>query len=339
MDLTTDYLGFKLPHPFMPGASPLVNDLDMVKRLEDAGASAIVMNSLFEEQIVGEQMSAYDHLESSAESHSEAASFFPSTAEIFSLGPDAYLEQIGRIKKAVSVPVIASLNGYTPGGWIDYARLMEQAGADALELNVYHLETDPTVTAADVENRTVALVETVRKSVRIPLAIKLSPFYSSLPNFCARLEKVGVAGAVLFNRFYQADIDIDALEVKRSFHFSDSHELLLRVRWLAILSGKSKLSLAAGGGIHTTHDAIKAIMAGAHAVQTVSKLFLQGPEVIAQFRRELAHWLEEKEYTSLKQMCGSMNLTRCPDPAAYERANYAYVLQSWQKYLPGPQAN
>ena len=330
MDLSTTYLGFRLPHPFMPGASPMVDDLDMVRRLEDAGAAAIVMHSLFEEQITGEQLAALHHMDAHAECFPEALSFFPSPAA-FRLGPDDYLEQIRRIKAAVRVPVIASLNGVTEGGWLDYARLMQQAGADALELNVYYLATDPEESGAQVEERTVAILRDVKQAVRIPVAVKLSPFFSSLAHFAKRLDEAGVNGLVLFNRFYQPDIDVDALEVTRSLRLSESSELLLRLRWLAILSGRVRAELAVTGGVHTALDAIKAIMTGAHAVQMVSALLERGPDRLRVVRDEVVAWMDEHEYASLDQMRGSMNLLRCPDPKAYERANYVDILQSWHR--------
>jgi dihydroorotate dehydrogenase (fumarate) len=329
MDLSTEYLGFKLPHPLMPGASPLVEDLDMVRRLEDAGAAAIVMESLFEEQILAEQGVAHRHVEAHAESFAEARSYLPAPSA-FHLGSEEYLEQIRKIKKAVRVPVIASLNGSSRGGWIDYARQIEHAGADALELNVYSLATATDVGGEEIERETIELVLAVRAAVGLPLAVKLSPFYSSLPHFAGRLQRAGVNGLVLFNRFYQPDIDIERLEVERTLVLSDSSELPLRLRWLAILSGRLKVSLAVTGGVHTCFDAIKAIMAGAHAVQIVSALLKHGPEHLGVIRRQMSAWLEEHEYESLRQMQGSMGLSSCPDPRSYERANYMQILQSWR---------
>jgi dihydroorotate dehydrogenase (fumarate) len=328
MDLSTRYLGLELSHPLMPGASPMVDDLDTVKRLEDAGASAIVMHSLFEEQIRREQVSAFVHTESHEQSFAEALSYFPSS-DAFALGPHEYLEQLRRIKRAVSVPVIASLNGYTLGGWLDYAKLMQEAGADALELNVYQLATDPDESALAVEERTIEMVRAVRGAVRVPLAVKLSPFYTALGHFARRLDQAGVDGLVLFNRFYQPDIDIEELQVRRALHLSHSSELPLRLRWLAILSGRVKASLAVSGGVHTVVDVIQSVMTGAHAVQIVSALLQHGPAYLAKLRQELAEWLEEHEYDSLRQMQGSMNLESCPDPRVYERANYMLMLQGW----------
>jgi dihydroorotate dehydrogenase (fumarate) len=329
MDLSTTYLGLRLPHPLMPGASPLVDDLDTVKRLEDAGAAAIVMHSLFEEQIAREQVATFVHTESHGYSFAEALTYFPSP-EAFALGPEDYLEQIRRIKQAVRLPVIASLNGYTHGGWLGYARLMEQAGADALELNVYQLATDPGEDARAIEDRTVAMVRDVRQTVGIPVAVKLSPFYTALANFAHRLDDAGVSGLVLFNRFYQPDIDVEELQVRRGLPLSHSSELPLRLRWLAILSGKLRCSLAATGGVHSVTDCVQALMSGAHAVQVVSALLKLGPAYLSNLRQGLVRWLEEHEYDSLQQLRGSMSLEACPDPRVYERANYMLTLQGWR---------
>jgi dihydroorotate dehydrogenase (fumarate) len=329
MDLSTTYLGFNLPHPIMPGASPLVDDLDMVRRLEDAGASAIVMHSLFEEQIVRDQVGTIHGLEAHEHAYAEALSFLPRPEE-FALGPDQYLEQVRRIKAAVGVPVIGSLNGVTATGWLEQARLIEQAGADALELNVYYLATDPGESGEMVERRTLEIVREVKRAVRVPVAIKLSPFFSSVTYLAGRLDEMGADGLVLFNRFYQPDIDVETLEVRPTLRLSDSSELLLRLRWLAVLSGRVWASLAVSGGVHTSLDAVKAVMAGAHAVQVVSALLMRGPETIAILRREMARWLEEHEYESLAQMRGSMRLLSAPEPGAFERANYMRILQSWR---------
>jgi dihydroorotate dehydrogenase (fumarate) len=322
MDLSTTYLGFELPHPLMPGSSPLADDLDSVRRLEDAGAAAIVLRSLFEEQIVGDELATYRAHSAGSESHAEAASYLPEP-EIFALGTHDYLEQVQKIKAAVKVPVIASLNGTTPESWIEYARLIEQAGADALEVNVYELATDPLESGEDVEDRTVAVVAAVRDAVAIPIAVKLSPFYSSLSHLAQRLEKAGANGLVIFNRFYQPDID-------PRLYLSSPNELLLRLRWLAVLSGQFQGSLAVTGGVHNTIDVVKAVMAGAHAVQMVSVLLRRGPETLERVRGELARWLEEHEYESLRQMQGSMSYGRGGNPAALERSNYMRILQSWR---------
>ena len=329
MDLSTTYLGLNLAHPLMVGASPLVDDLDAVKRLEDAGAAALVMHSLFEEQITREQEGTLLDMELHAESNAEALSYFP-TPDEFRLGPEKYLEQLLRIKQAVAMPVIGSLNGITPAGWLHYGKLMEQAGADALELNVYYLATDPAESAAAVEKRTLDLVRSLKAEVRIPLAVKLSPFFSSLAHFAVELEGAGADGLVLFNRFFQPDIDPEALEAAPSLQLSSSQDLLLRLRWLALLHGHLKGSLAVTGGVHTGQDALKAVMAGASAVQMVSALLLHGPARLSQARAELAEWLEEHEYESLQQALGSMSLQKCPNPQAFTRANYMRILNGWR---------
>ena len=328
-DLSTSYLGLKLPHPFMVGASPMVDDLDTVRRLEDAGAAAIVMHSLFEEQIEREQGRTLHDIQSHVDAFSEASSFFPEPTE-FRLGPQAYLDQIHRIKAAVKVPVIASLNGISVSGWLEYAKLIEQAGADALELNVYYVATNPNEDGAAVERRTLDIVRAVKQAVRMPVAVKLSPFFSSLSHFAAELESAGADGLVLFNRFYQPDIDIEELEVRNELRLSDSSELLLRLRWLSILSAQRKLDIAVSGGVHTATDAVKAVMAGARSVQIVSAILKNGPQHLATLCSGLSRIVEERGYASISEMHGCMNLARCPDPAAFERGNYMRILQSWQ---------
>ena len=308
MNLTTRYLGLELEHPFMPGASPLADTIDSVRQLEDAGASAIVMRSLFEEQILQER--------------------FGSSG--FTFGPDRYLEQLRRIKARVSVPVIASINGTTTEGWLKYARLLQRAEADAIELNFYHLATDPADNAASVESRLLDIVAVLKESITIPLAVKLSPFYSSLPNLAARLDSIGAQGIVLFNRFYQADIDPDGLDVVPLLHFSTSDELLLRLRWLAILSASYRGSLAITGGVHQPIDAVKAIMAGADAVQIVSALLQNGVQHLTAIRDGFARWGDEHGYDSIDQVRDSMSLAHSPHPGASERRNYLRILQSWK---------
>jgi dihydroorotate dehydrogenase (fumarate) len=327
MDLRTTYLGFELEHPLIVGASPMVNNLDTVRALEDAGAAAIVMHSLFEEQLVQEQLATSSAIDQPANAYAEALSYFPSPVA-FNVGPDQYLEQLRRVKAAVAIPVIGSLNGTSIGGWLEYARLIEDAGADALELNLYDLAIDTAESSEAIEKRTVDMIKIVRKTVDVPIAVKLSPFYTALPHFAARLVEAGADGLVLFNRFYQPDINVEDLEVIR-LHLSDSSELLLRLHWLAILSGQIDASLAATGGAHTAIDAIKAVMTGAHAVQLVSALLRNGPSHLTTMRNHMAAWMEDNEYESLRQMQGSMNLTRCPDPHVYERANYIQLLQSY----------
>jgi dihydroorotate dehydrogenase (fumarate) len=330
MDLSTTYLGLKLPHPFMPGASPLADDLDTVKRLEDAGAAAIVMRSLFEEQIVREEIDTFIHTDLHGESFAEALCYFPSP-DRFAMGPEEYLEQITRIKATVRVPVIASLNGTTRGGWLRYARLVEQAGADALELNVYSLASDFEQTGQGLEEETVEMVRTVKRDVRIPVAVKLSPFYTSLAHFCRGLEDARADGLVLFNRLLQPDIEPEDMVVSRHLHLSNRSELPLRLRWLALLSGRVRPSLAVSGGVHDARDAVKAVMAGAHAVQLVSALVQRGVGHLKRVRSEFMAWMAEHEYHSLDQLRGSMNFTACPDPEVYERANYMLMLQGGRR--------
>lgn len=329
MDLSTTYLGLPLKNPVMPGASPLAGQLDTVRRLEDAGAAAIVVQSLFEEQITNDQIAEFAHTEHPAESFSEAVSYFP-RMEDYAFGPDRYLEQIARIKQSVDIPVIGSLNGVSLGGWTEYARLIEQAGADALELNVYYIATDPDEPGLAVEKRTLDILQAVKESITIPVAVKLSPFFSSPGHFAKQLDALGAAGVILFNRFYQPDIDIEELEATHRLDLSNSTELRLRLRWAAILHGHLKADIAVSGGVHTVEDIIKAIMCGANAVQVVSCLLKYGPSHIGSLINGLSHWLEDHEYESLDQMRGSMSLQHCPDPTVFERANYLRVLQLWK---------
>ncbi len=329
MNLATEYLGLKLKNPLMPGASPLVDDLSTVRRLEDAGAAAIVMHSLFEEQIELERAALDRDVESHTQSFAEALTYLPNEDD-FDETSEQYLQLIGKIKATVSVPVIASLNGITPGGWIGHAKLMEQAGADALELNYYDIPSDPNTSGAQVEKRAIDLVSAIRKNISIPIAVKLSPFFSSLPNFVKQLLGAGANGVVLFNRFYQPDINIEDLDTESVLELSTPSELRLRLRWLAILSAQINTSYAATGGIHGAQDAVRAIMAGAHVVQIVSALLRNGPEHLATVLAGLSQWLEEHEYESLAQMRGTMNLKHCPDATAFERANYLRILKSWQ---------
>ena len=329
MDLSTTYLGLTLSHPIVAGASPLSDELDGVRRLEDAGAAAIVLRSLFEEQITREQLTEYENLERHGESSAEAASYFPSPHS-FALGPFQYLEHLRRVKDAVRVPVMASLNGATPGGWIDYARLMEQAGADALELNLYRIATSPDTTSEDIEQQAIEIVQAVKRTVTIPVAVKLSPFYTAFAHLARELDQVGADGLVLFNRFYQPDIDAEELAATRTLHLSDSSELRLRLHWLAILSGRIRASLAATGGVHAAVDVVKATMAGAHVTQMVSALLMHGPGHLRTVLNDLGAWLEEHEWPSLTGMRGNLSLTKVPDADAYERANYMLMLQGWR---------
>jgi dihydroorotate dehydrogenase (fumarate) len=326
-------MGLNLKSPLMPGASPMVDDLDLVKRLEDAGASAIVMHSLFEEQITGEKLASIYNMELYADSYAEALSYFPRHDD-YPLGPEQYLKQISRIKRSVSVPVIGSLNGTTPGGWVNYAKMIQQAGADALELNLYFVAADTQEHGEAVETRLLHIVRSVEEKLTIPLAVKLSPFFTSVANFASDLDAAGVDGLVLFNRFYQPDIDIEHLEVKPTLRLSDASELLLRLRWLAILSPHVGASLAVSGGVHSETDAIKSIMAGAEAVQIVSALLRNGPEHLATIERGMIRWMEENGYTTVRQMRGSMSSANCPDAQSFERANYLRALQSFNVRLP-----
>lgn len=328
MNLSTRYIGLELKHPIMPGASPLADHLDTVRRLEDAGASAIVLRSLFEEQILREQAGAMN-ASLHEESFAEALTYFP-TPQTFVFGPDEYLEHLRRVKVAVNVPVIASLNGTTPGGWLDYPPLIEAAGADGLELNLYRLAFDHFLTGHEIEHEAVNVVREVRRAVKIPLVVKLSPFYSSLAQFAGQLDQAGADGLVLFNRFYQPDIDPETLELNRSLHLSDNRELPLRLRWLGALSGQLRASLAVSGGVHSGRDAIKSVMAGAHGVQVVSALLQHGPEHLKVIIQQMEDWMREFEWESIESMRGNMSLARCPDPAAYERANYVRMLQGWR---------
>ena len=329
MDLSTTYLGMKLPNPLIAGAGPLVDDLDMVRRLEDAGIAAIVMHSLFEEQIEGEARRTVNDMEMYAESYLEATSYFPRSHE-FTLGPENYLEQIRRIKAAVDVPIIASLNGTTPCGWLKYSALMQEAGADALELNIYYLPSDPDENGAQVEQRVLDSLRLVKASVTIPVAVKLSPFYSSMLNLAVSIDRLGAQGLVLFNRVYQSEIDAELLNVVAQLQLSTSAELPLRLRWLGIIFGRINAPLSVSGGVHTGLDAVKAVMAGASGVQLVSALLREGPEHVAVVLSEMTAWMDEHHYNSIREMLGCLSLRSCPDPSGYERANYARALQSWR---------
>ena len=329
MNLKTSYLGLQLAHPLMAGASPLANDLDMVRRLEDAGVAAITMPSLFEEQITREEFGTLYDLEAGSESFAEATTYFANIPDV-RLGPDNYLDQIRKVKAAVKVPVIASLNGVTPSGWLDFAKKIQQAGADALELNLYYLASNPLETAEVVERRQLEIVRTVKSSVTLPLAVKLSPLFTSLAHFVKVLEGAGADAVVLFNRFYQPDLDIEALEVEPSLSLSTPSTLRLRLRWLAMLYSQIHMPMAVSGGVHTGEGAIKATMAGATGIQMVSALLMHGPERIRTIRQDMVQWMEEHEYESLDQMRGSLSLDKCPNPQAFERANYMRVLAGWK---------
>ena len=328
IDLGTRYLGFELRSPLVLSASPLSEDLDTVRRAEDAGAGAVVLHSLFEEQLTVESYDLDRHLSQHAYSVAEALTYFPEPTA-FALGPDAYLEHIRRAKAAVEVPVIASLNGVSTGGWIEYARSIEQAGADALELNVYFVPTDPLVPASVVERTYLDLVRDVRLHVGIPLAVKLSHFFSAIPNMAHELDLAGVDGLVLFNRFYQPDIDLEALEVVPNLTLSNPGELRLRLRWVAILFGHLRADLAVTGGVHGAEDVLKAMMAGASVAMLASALLRHGVDHLRAITRDLLRWMEEHEYASIRQMRGSMSQQHVAEPAAFERANYLKVLRSY----------
>lgn len=331
VDLRTEYLGLKLAHPVMPGPSPLADDLDSVRRLEDAGAAAITLRSLFEEQMTAAQLAFNDFLYGCCHGHAESmGGYFPATAD-FVLGPDRYLEHLQRVRASVNVPVIASLNGVSLGGWIEHASLIEQAGAHALELNMYTLVTEPRMSASAVEARQLEVVHAVLDKVDIPVAVKLTPYYSSLPSFVHRLEEAGAAGVILFNRLYEADIDCEQLELDRTLRLSHEGELLPRLRWLAILSSRTRLSLTCSGGVHEREGALKAIMAGATGVQMVSALLRHGPERLTAVVDGLREWLDVHGYASIDQARGCMNDERAPDPSAFTRANYISLLQSWRR--------
>ena len=328
MELATSYLGLPLKNPVMPGASPLVDQLDNVRRLEDAGAAAIVMHSLFEEQITNDQLAEFAHTERPAESFSEATSYFP-RMEDYAFGPDRYLEQISRIKASVEIPVIGSLNGISLGGWTDHARLIEQAGADALELNVYYIATDPDESGVAVEKRTLDILQAVKESVTIPIAVKLSPFFSSPGNFAKQLDAVGAAGLILFNRFYQPDLDLENLDVIPNLILSNSAEMRLPLRWIALLYGRLDTSFGLTTGIHTSEDVLKAIAAGANVAMLASELLRNGTHRIRDIVVEMTDWLESHEYESLDQLRGSLSQINVPAPAAFERANYIKLIGSY----------
>jgi dihydroorotate dehydrogenase (fumarate) len=330
MDLSTNYLGITLPHPLVPGASPLSDDLDTVKQLEDAGAAAIVLRSLFEEQITREAEATHSHWNSHDDAFAEAVTFFPSP-DSFVLGPDEYLNHVQRVKQTVRIPVIGSLNGMTSGGWLSYARLIEQAGADALELNVYHAPTDFETSGSEVERQTVEMIRQVKDGLKIPLAVKLSPFFTAFAHFARQLDGASADGLVLFNRYYDPDIDVQELNVLRTLQLSDSSELPLRLRGIAALAGRVKASLAVTGGVHTALDVVKSTMAGAHITQMVSALLKNGPGHLRKVRADLEAWMEENEWSSLNEMRGNMSQERIPNPQIYERANYMLMLQTWER--------
>ena len=329
IDMKTNYLGLELEHPLIVGASPQGDTLDGVRRAEDAGAAAIVFRSIFEEQHDTEAMATFSAMESHAEMFAEATHFMPEPTE-FKVGPEQYFESIRRAKEAVKIPVIGSLNGTSLGGWLRYAGAIEEVGADALELNVFDVPMNEKVSGADIERETVEMVRELRRQIRIPIAVKLSPFHTSLPHFAAALQEAGADGLVLFNRFFEPDIDIENLEVITEMRLSNSSEVLLRLRWLAILSGLlEKTQVAVTGGVHTATDAIKAVMCGASAVQIVAGVLRHGPERLHAIRSEMQRWMIEHEYESLASMRGCMNILRAPNPNVFSRANYMRILQTW----------
>jgi dihydroorotate dehydrogenase (fumarate) len=325
MNLVTDYLGLRLNSPFIVGASPFCDNAFLARRLQEAGAGAVVMRSLFEEQIEPPPRRATMRIDSPTEATEE----FPEFVD-YQLSPEEYLRQLDRLKATVSIPVIASLNGHQPGGWASFATRLENAGADAIELNFYQVISDPAIAADQVETEMLETVGLIAGAVKIPVAVKLSPFYTAMAQLSVALELAGAAGIVIFNRFYQPDVNVDEVEVQPMLRLSDPQELLLRLRWLAILSPQLRRSLAATGGIHTARDAAKAILAGAHAVQLVSVLLKHGPGVISTLVEDLQNWMRTHDYESIDDFRGLLNSRRCRDPAAFERANYIRTLQSWK---------
>ena len=335
IDLSTTYLGLRLRSPLVASAGPLCEDVDNIRRMEDAGAAAVVLQSLFEEQIDLESSHLDRYLSHGTESYSESLTYFPDMAS-YRLGPDAYLEHVRRAKAAVRIPVIGSLNGVSTGGWIEFARKIEEAGADALELNVYYIPTDPRVAGREVEQMYVDLVRDVTESVRIPVAVKLGHAWTALGNVAQRLDGVGADALVLFNRFYLPDFDLESLEVVPQLTLSSSSELLVRLHWVAILFGHVRADLAVTGGVHTGQDVLKAMMAGGRVAMMTSALLRRGIGHLAEVRREVLAWMEAHEYESIRQMQGSMSYRSVREPAAFERANYMKVLSSYVLRSPRP---
>jgi len=321
MDLTTRYLGLNLRTPLVPSASPLSNKIEGIKRLEDAGASAVVLHSLFEEQVKSELDEVQAHLMYGSDSFPESLTFFPQPAE-FITGPEEYLNKIRKAKESVQIPIIASLNCSVIGGWVDYAKKIQQAGADALELNIYFIPTQMDCTSVEIEQTYLDIVQAVQAVVQIPVALKLSPFFSNMANMARRLDQLGVGGLVLFNRFYQPDINLDALEVQAGVNLSTAQDMLLPMRWIAILYGRIKADLAATSGIHSAQDAIKMLMAGADIVMLCSVLLKKGLDSIREIETDMSNWLSDHDYESVRQLQGSMSQKNCSDPSAFERAHY-----------------
>ncbi|UCH27438.1 MAG: dihydroorotate dehydrogenase-like protein [Trueperaceae bacterium] len=329
MNLETRYLGFKLKHPIVPSASPLTYDLAGIRRLEDAGAPCVVVHSLFEEQIEQESRALDHYLSYGTESFAEALDYFPE-AQDYNVGPEGYLDLIRNAKSSVDIPVIGSLNGSSPGGWTHYAKLIEEAGADALELNIYHIPTDQSVSGSQVEELYLNVVRNVRQAVKIPLAVKVSPFFSSTAHMALQFERSGADGLVLFNRFYQPDFDLETLDVVPHLVLSDSHELRLPLRWVAILYGRIPVDFAITSGIHSHLDVLKGLMAGASVTMMASELLAHGLGRIHDVLAQMTDWLEEHEYESVEQLTGSMSQISVENPESFERANYMKVLQSWR---------
>ena len=328
MDLSTNYLGLKLRTPLVVAASPLSEEIDQIKRMEDAGAAAVVIYSLFEEQLRRDRYELNHNMEQGTFSYPEALTYFPEP-ESFHLGPEEYLKHIGDAKKAVKIPIIASLNGSSAGGWTQYAKAIQEAGADALELNIYYIPTDLNLTGAQVEQTYLDILKAVKAEVTIPVAVKLSPFFSNFANMAKRLDEAGANGLVLFNRFYQPDIDLDSLEVKPNILLSTPMAMRVPLRWVAILYDRVRASLAATSGIHRASDALKMLMAGADVTMLCSVLIRHGIPHIGAIERDLGAWLEEHEYASIQQLRGSLSQKNCSDPSAFERAQYMRAISSF----------
>ncbi len=329
IDLNTTYLGLKLKSPLVASASPLSRDVDGICRLEDAGASAVVLYSLFEEQLRLEEADLDYHLAAGTESFAESLTYFPQASE-FHTGPEGYLNHIRKAKAASRIPIIASLNGSTMGGWTKFASEIEQSGADALECNVYYIPTDPNLTAADVEKTYLDILRAVKAAVKIPVAIKLSPFFSNMAHMAHRLDEAGADALVLFNRFYQPDIDLEELEIRPNVLLSTPQALRLPLTWIGILFGRVKAGLAATGGVHSAEDVIKLLMVGANVTMMCSSLMRHGVNHVRHVERGLREWMEEHEYESVKQMQGSMSQIKCADPGAFERAQYMRAVKGMQ---------
>lgn len=332
INLSTRYLGLELPTPLVASASPLSHEIDSIRRLEDAGASAVVLYSLFEEQLRQERFEIEHHLTAGTDSFAEAASFFPQPSE-FRLGPEEYLRHIHRAKEAVSIPIIASLNGSSVGGWTQYANLIEQAGADALECNIYFLATDPELSSIAIEQQYVDIVEAVKSVVSIPVAVKVGPFFSNMANMAKRFDEAGANGLVLFNRFYQPDINLEELEIEPSVLLSTAQALRLPLTWIGILYGRIRANLAATSGVHGPEDVVKLLMVGADVTMLCSALLKNGIHHLRHIERGVVEWMEKHEYESVEQMKGSMSQIRCPNPGAFERAQYMKAVKSAQHVM------